>query len=402
MSNWVGVFALAVGLTLPAALPEVANIAFLAFGAGAVVIMLLDRRLRQTPSNLGTVLPLLGAVLLAVASMLATRSVTSALGTGYFMPLYLIWPLAVLASRFDDAISPASIAVFAAAGGAVGLAVVLFDKLVLGLSGPGGSVSNPIHYADLLLTLAILSLAGCYDRRILVRGISLIGTVCALTAVWITNSRGAVFALPAVVLAGLTVVIWQNTTGNRRAYLAVLPAMVSVLGVALVWQGGLLDQVSIYVDAVSFFRAGPVADISTWERLTMYQAAWEAWKASPVVGHGLFNVVSTAAGFARGDAAFPVYDHLHSDLANFSVAGGAMGILAYAAFILAPVVASGHRAELPRQRAGQFIAAAAAAGYVAMGATNAMFGVLSLTVLYAVMTILVVHLTRQAPTSEAS
>lgn len=395
-SNGAYVFGLAVGLTLPAILPEVANIGFLAFGAVAIMLMLWDRRLRRAPLNFGPVVPIAAACLLAIASLYATRSLTSLLGVGYFVPLYLIWPLALFASKGNDAISPASISMCAAAGGAVALAVVSFDKLVLGLSEPGSSVSNPIHYADLLVTLAVLSLAGCYDRRTVIRGVALAGMACALTAIWMTTSRGALLAIPFVALTALTVVIWQNARGTRRAFFALLPAMVSAVGGVLAWQGGLLDRISIYADVVSFFRAGPVSDLSTGERLTMYQAAWEALKASPIFGHGLFNVASTAASFARGNAAFPLYDHLHSDMADFSVAAGALGILAYAAFLLAPLVAAGHRAELARQQSGQFIAATTAVGYLVMGATNAVLGVLTLTVLYAVVTILVVHLARPA------
>jgi O-antigen ligase len=399
-SRWIAFACLSTWLTLPAILPEAANVAFLVLGTAALVIVLLRRKQRASLS-LGVAAPLVAALLLSLASLMATQSIAELLGVGYFAPLYLVWPMAVIALTFGDDVAPSSISVWASIGGAIGLTVAVFDKVIRGLSGPGGSVSNPIHYADLLVILAVLSLAGLYDRRAVVRFVSVGGAACALAAVWMTGSRGALLAVPFVALTALTVVVWQGVQGAGRPYLALLPSVGAVVATVVAWEAGALDRIDVYSDAMSFFQSGQAADFSTFERLVMYEAAYLAWVASPIFGHGLFNVVSAAAGLSRGGVEIQSYDHLHSDLANFAVGAGVLGLLAYTCLIVAPLVMAGRRGTMQRHRAGQFIAATCAVGYLVMGATNAMFGVLSLTVLYAVVTILVAHLTRveAAPSS---
>lgn len=81
--------------------------------------------------------------------------------------------------------------------------------------------------------------------------------------------------------------------------------------------------------------------------------------------------------------------HLHNDLADFAASGGIMGLIAYFLFLFAPL-AEAMRTPHPETRKGLVVVSAALVlGYFVMGLTNAMFGILNLTVFYAAATLVV-------------
>jgi O-antigen ligase len=375
------------GLGLSAIAPEVANIVYLVLAALGLV-MAVGRPLHLP---LASLLALSAAGLLIVSSLLATGEVADLVTVAYLIPLYAAAAFALVLDR----LSLATIALAAAVGCLAGLAVALYDAFVLGLPGPGASVNNPIHFANIVLTLSFISLAGLYDRRPGVKLLAVAGGIAGLTALWLSEARGPLVALPPMLAMALFMVMWQRLQGRGRLVLTGFSLMLALGLVALVWWGRILDGLGPFSDAMLLLREGAITDHSTWERVTMYQSAWNALMASPIYGHGLSDLVTKAALFAPEGAELRIYDHLHSDLADFAVGGGLLGLLAYACLLVAPLAAVDWRGRTPATRAAAYIAVTVCLGYFVMGLTNAMFGLLSQTVLYAVVIAVVICLSRR-------
>jgi O-antigen ligase len=386
-ARFLSLVAVIAGLGLPAIVPEVANIAYLVLAAVGLVMAIVQRR--QLP--LASLLALCAAGLLIVASLLATGKLTDLVTVAYLVPLYVAAAFALVLDR----LSLATIALAAAAGCMAGLGVALYDAVVLGLQGPGASVNNPIHFANIVLTLSFVSFAGFYEERPAIRVLAMLGGLAGLTALWLSDARGPLIALPPMLAMGLFVMAWQRLAGRGRVLL-VVTSLVLALGMAsLIWWGRILDDLGPFSDAMLLLREGTITDHSTWERVTMYQSAWNALMASPLYGHGLSDLVSKAALFAPQGAELRIYDHLHSDLADFAVGGGLLGLVAYFCLLLSPLFALDWRGRSPAAQGAVFIAATVCLGYFVMGLTNAMFGLLSQTVLFAVVVAVTLCLSRQ-------
>ena len=123
-------------------------------------------------------------------------------------------------------------------------------------------------------------------------------------------------------------------------------------------------------------------------------SAYNAFLASPIVGYGLIGFVEKVVAFPPLSGAPVGFDHLHNDLADFAVAGGAMGILAYGLFLAAPVVEAVRAPRGRNRRVAVLMSTTICVGYAGMGATNAMLGVMSQTLLYAVVLALVAYFAR--------
>jgi O-antigen ligase len=127
-------------------------------------------------------------------------------------------------------------------------------------------------------------------------------------------------------------------------------------------------------------------------RILLYDSAWEQFLASPLFGQG-FGQLMDAAAPRLAAIKYPLLENLHSDLADFAVVAGSFGLLAFGLIILAPltVVMNGSGWS---NRPVLFGAIMLSAGYVVLGLTNAMFGVLAQTVLYGMLVGMLAALSR--------
>ena len=168
-----------------------------------------------------------------------------------------------------------------------------------------------------------------------------------------------------------------------------------VLGLALVGTvvigfglGGRLGRLG--GDVVALFT-GSTTDGAIGERLYMYLSAWNALLASPWHGYGMIDFTTSAAQFAPPGPGYPPSSHLHNDIADFAVIGGMLGLLSYVLLLVAPL--AGGLATRGRNRpAAIYLGAVAGVGYFSMGLTNAMFGILTQTVVYGVILALIAAL----------
>ena len=384
---WAALFA---GLTLPTPTPEIANIATLALmGAGLLVLVWVPaaRLVLRQPAILLSLcagLVLLAALVFTAASPLHIAVIM------VLAPLWLAGGHAGLLTRLGGRLTPLTIGSFALVGTAAGAAVAAYGALVLELDRGGFLVNNPIHLADLCLTLGFVALVGVLDPRP-VRLVFLLGPVMALMAVWFTGSRGPLVAfVPMVLVAAAMLAVMALPREKVAVVLVGVVALLAVAGTAVITLGlgGRLGGLG--AEAVALF-SGHSTDGAIDERIFMYMSAWNAFWASPWYGHGMVEFTTSAAQYAPPGVSYPPSGHLHNDLADFAVIGGLLGLACYCLLLVAPI--AGGLATRGRSRhAAIYLGAVSSVGYFSMGLTNAMFGILSQTVVYGVILALIAAL----------
>lgn len=383
--------ALAAGLALPTAFPEVANVLFLVVAGLSLPLCARDTDWRELLAHPGVMAPL-GAVALLLVAFTGTASTPSdSLAVLYFAPLLLIAPTLALFDRTQGVVTLDSISLVAAVGTAAAAIVALVDSAVFGEVRAGSLVNNPIHFAALALILGFVALVGISSRRSIVRMAALVAPSLALFAVVLSGSRGPMVA--AIPLATLALAFVLSRVSRRHALLALLClGAIAIIGVLVAWVTGVFRRFTVFVELPQLIGGGLTSDNSASERLQIYMAAWRAFLDSPLVGHGLMNLASPVSQHLPQGAEIS-YQHLHSDLADFAVAGGALGLAAYFLFLAAPIVETFRRGAWHRRGgAALYLALILVSGFFVMGLTNATFGILSQTTLYAFVTALVVHL----------
>lgn len=374
--------ALVSGLTLPTLAPGTANIATLVLTSIGLLLLgtAVGRQAMRQPSAW---LPLVAGGLMLFAFAFTAREPMSFAAIIFLVPLFVAAPHAALLGQLGNRLSLTAIGALALLGASMGAAIAAFDVLALGMPRGGFSVNNPIHLADLALALGFVALVGVLGRW-RGRAIFLLGPVAALLAIWFSGSRGPLVAFVPLSLAALAGAALHYLP-RRRARLLIGAGVVATLGVGAVLVGtGLIDRMGPFGDIVSLLRSGEAPDDSTNQRLIMYRSALAAFLASPLWGHGLWQFIETTASFAPPGVAFPAYDHLHNDIADFAVSGGLLGLLAYGLLLAAPLVGA-WRAQGSQRAPALFLAITASLGYAGMGLTNAMFGVLAQTLVYTVL-----------------
>jgi O-antigen ligase len=137
---------------------------------------------------------------------------------------------------------------------------------------------------------------------------------------------------------------------------------------------------SILQSGLDIFRfTGGSDDI----RAAMYASAIEILSTSPLVGLGLGQIMVTAETMFPNLLAGTGLENLHADWANFAAMAGAMGLLAWLLLLIAPLLLLLERSAR-RDRALILGAILLSTGQFTLGVSNATFGILPQTVLYAV------------------
>ena len=374
--------ALLAGLALPAVAPEISNTAMLVL-IGLSIPFCWRSNWRQLVTRPAVAMPMVAVVLLAFAFAFTAKGPWYVGAALALAPLYLVAPLAALFERIDTRDAPTAIGLAALAGVLAAALVAGYDAFILHQPRAGISVANPIHFADVALILGFVALVGTMGNRPW-RLVFALGPILSLFTVYLSGSRGPLLAalpmLASVAVIGLFWILPRRWA--LPALLGVLLAGLAALGLAA--QTGWLQSQPIFANLLDVLHSGASEDGSTMQRLAMYKTAYNAFLASPIFGHGLIGFIAATATYAPPGVVFPAYEHLHNDIADFAVIGGMIGLCAYALIIAAPLVASWRATNTPSRRAAILLGAPLSVGYLAMGLTNATFGILTLTVLYSV------------------
>lgn len=386
---WAAVF---IGLALPGMAPSPANIATLILMAVGLVLLATTANARQVFRDQGAQTALLAGALLLVALLATAGSIMHVAAILILAPLWFFPAHSALLMRLGDRLRPAVIGVLAVVGAGGGAAVAAVDVLVFGEQRGGGLVNNPIHLADLTLMLGFVALVGITEKPRLIP-VFLLGPVFALVAIWFSGSRGPFLAFVPMLAVG-SGVLALLVLPPRRALLLLATgfAVFGLLSIALFGSGaaGRLGDVV----QIGTLLSGTTADASANERLHMLQAALEAFSASPFFGHGILEYADVAQLYAPAEMNYRSWGHLHNDVADFAVIAGSLGLASYVLLLLAPMV-GGFQNKGRWRQATIYLGSVTPVGYFSMGLTNAMFGVLAQTTLYAVILSLIAALSRQ-------
>lgn len=392
MKQALPALAMIFGLVLPSGMPEVANIGFFLIAFAGMVSWAFALPRVEVIRQPAVLLPLLALVLLALAFFVATGSLAGALAVFYLAPLGLVGPVTILLRADGQMAAPDSIAIAALVGSLVGAAIGAFDWWTMGPTRAGAAVNNPIHFGAITLCLGFIALAGLYSKHRWVRAAAVSGPLWGAIAAWLSGSRGPLVALPAMLVVALVILACQFLPRRQAVAIAVATAAVALGGAAFLWQTGLIAQVPVVGMILAYLGGGAVLDGSTSERLAMYGAGASAFLHSPWFGYGFENLMTTAERYAPEGISFAGFDHLHSDLVDFAVIGGVVGVFSYLLVLVAgPVQAlSGPRSG---RRPAVLLSVTLSVGYAVMGLTNAMIGILTQTMLFALILAILVHLT---------
>lgn len=270
-------------------------------------------------------------------------------------------------------------AIMALVGAVFGLVWGSLD-ILMRLDTRAGGGNNPIHYGALMTFLGFSALSGLYLTCHRWRYVFLAGPVTAFTGVLLSGSRGPFLAVVALTLALAPLILRWNWKERTFRLLLIGGA---ALGAVLF---AILPPAHRIADGIIQILFGGTAFLNYEDdpRVHMTNGAIEAFKESPIWGHGYGNMIAAAeAHFPASSIYFGRYDHLHADLLNFMVAGGMIGVVAYVLTLLAPLLLIPSMREQYR-KPGIILALTASVGAFSLGLTNTVIGILPQTVLFAV------------------
>ncbi|WP_323015320.1 O-antigen ligase family protein [Devosia sp.] len=374
LPRYLAILLLVCGLILP---PVVAYIAVYATMALMLIGMVLPngaaafRALRWPYAAVG------GAYLLVLASLpFVYRGPPDLMAPLALLPVLFMPGVPGLLRRLEPGFSITSLASVCLAGAALGVGAGLVEMLVM-QSLRIGVWNNPIHFASITMLLGFTALIGVPGNASPWRLVFLCGPLLGLAAAILSGSRGPMFAAGLMGAVSLPLLfIWSPQDRRRLALLAAL----AIGGIAALSLFGLSRSASV-IEAIGSILENGLAGAGDVIRSAMYETAIKAFGQSPLFGHGLGQMMQAAMAVATPEQQdlMAGYENLHSDIANFAVFAGTLGLLAYGLLIAAPLTLL--RRSSRAIRLGAIILSS---GFFALGLTNAMFGVLPQTVLYAV------------------
>ena len=199
-------------------------------------------------------------------------------------------------------------------------------------------------------------------------------TLCGLCVMgwWQKSSAGKVISLAAVIIGAGIIALWTEARGPFLTFgLLLIPIMFGVwaylrmaslsqrilLGVAIIAIATLVlllpateRAFARLFDGLNTLKTGQSFDTSTYYRLIMYKAAFEAFGDSWLWGHGPYARFSAIVAYFPPDANF-AYTHAHNVFLNHAVTAGVFGICALLAVVLAPFALAWRYAKVQRPTA---------------------------------------------------
>jgi len=341
-----------------------------------------------------------GFALIGLAFTLSARTPTELAFTLNFVMFLLLHPLTVMLARFAAPRNTLRVSALAFAACASGVLIAAFQVLVLAMP-RAASFSDPIWSAQAVIAAGFIALAGSTLAPGRWKIPLLLAPVFATGVAVLSGSRGPLLAVPvlAVVFVVLNVRRWWLFVALAVALLAL-----GLGATALVWPAGWERLSSMATIATELFTTGRVNEQSGHERQLMYETAWPAFLDAPWVGHGWARMLDAIAPYLpNGLATFAqVHLHLHSDLLDFAVSGGVLGLVAYGLILVGPVAAA---LGSPRDTQFRFRLTATSvlsAGYFLFGLTYLLFGYEYHTTLFVCLNATILGYCRDRPPTGAA
>jgi O-antigen ligase len=254
-----------------------------------------------------------------------------------------------------------------------------YEHFVLGTYRPGLG-NNPIHYASLAVMAGGLALVGVSAGSSPLRYIFLLGPILGLACAVIADSRGPMLSAVAMTIVGLAVLtprLWHDRWFRVATLLGVLAGIGAVLYLTA---SGSTRIAGLIETGLNIFRFTGSSDDS---RTALYVSALEMLRSSPVFGVGLGQIMPIAESLFPQQLDGVGLENLHADWANFAAMAGGLGLLAWLLLLAAPLLLLVDRRA---RQDGPIVLGAVllTTGQIALGASNATFGVLPQTMVYAI------------------
>jgi O-antigen ligase len=217
-----------------------------------------------------------------------------------------------------------------AAGAIVAALFAVFDLAILHHARPGGA-TNPIRFGMIALAFGSVCAVGfLYAQDRLMAAISLAGFLAGIAAAFMSGSRGALLALPVILLL-LAPIVWRR---SRRAFLTVSVFLAVFATVLLVGNvGRMATRISAGYSNLSQLIAGggKIADHSVGDRTKLLLLSYRLFLEEPLLGVGVKGWNAAVAELASApDAserlALP-YNQAHNQYADDLAKGGIVRFL---------------------------------------------------------------------------
>lgn len=328
---------------------------------------LIRRRPLWLPDNMGAVAMTAGFCILVIAFAL---NGDLAHAFNFFMLLFLA-PLSASLANFGSPKNSLWVAIFATVGCCIAVAIASYQVFWLQIPRAPSFGSDPIWSAQAVVFAGFLALLGLTTTKSAWRWLFAAGPLLMLIVVALSGSRGPLLAVPALALIFLIIC-------TRRWWLSLLIAcglgLVLLGAMSWFWPEGLQRITSLAAILTDLLGGSQIAESSAGDRQLMYEAALEAFRAAPLVGYGWENRMTAIAPYLPNGLASlkAVHHHLHSDGLDFAVSAGALGLIAYALILMAPILGV-IGAPTDSQRRFRL------AGSIGLSVSYAIFGVTYLT-----------------------
>ena len=317
-------------------------------------------------------------VLVALTVPFVYRGEQDILAPILILPMLATIALGVLARPAGWVPSPTIFALICLVASLTAFVGGTYEHYVIGVN-RAGLGNNPIHFASLAAMAGCMAMVGVVATASPWRFAFLLGPVFALASTIVAGSRGPLAG--AIAMAGvgtivLLVWLWRET----RFRVAVLACMArGVAAFAYLVGGGNTRVSSLLHSGLDIFQfTGGPDDV----RAALYASALDVLQTSPIVGVGLGQIMVAAETHFPDLVAGYRLENLHADWANFAAMAGGLGLLAWLLLLAAPLLLLLD----PTARKDRPVVLAAlllTTGQLALGVSNAAFGILPQTTLYA-------------------
>lgn len=353
--------------------------AYVALAASMVALLFFGWDERSTFQHPTAQAIVVSMALVALSVPFVYRGERDLLAPVLMLPMLAAVALGLLARPAAWVARPATFALICLAASFLALLGGAYEHFVLGISRPGLG-NNPIHYSSLAVMAGCLALVGVAASVSPWRYLFLFGPLFAIGSAGVAESRGPLAGGIAMTCVGMMVLLiwfWRETA-FRMATLA--GAAVAALGLGYLTAVGDSRIAGLIESGLALFRfTGGNDDV----RAAFYASAVEVMKQSPLVGVGLGQIMLAAETTFPDIVAGTGFENLHADWANFAVMAGAMGLIAWLLLLAAPLLLL-VETRVRQNRAIVLGAILLSTGQLILGISNATFGILPQTAMYAV------------------
>ena len=298
--------------------------------------------------------------------------------------MFALFPLLSNAlQRFGAPGNARKVGIFSLIGSLVAAGISAIQVHVFHVARAHGYGALLIPSATVALFLGFFSLLGLFGSPSRWRYAFLLGPLAGVATVLLASTRGPLLAVPLLIVVAIALLPIRRHI-LLGAIVAVLVAMTAVAVVRPSAFGRVAALPAILTELVLGEGVARETDDSANVRYRILQGSIAAFRDSPWVGYGWYMKVPAVEHHISESVRFgdPLRAHLHSDILDFGVSAGVVGLLAYLLALLAPVVGAARSPRDGQYKARLFAALILSVGYACSGAVNMLFGFEFTTTLY--------------------